>query len=115
MVSTENQVPFTPAQDWPTRIHAEYLEGESLVKMVNDDLMARRISVDGCRNIIQYLHDQDAVTRQRLEGILALKGQRIGDAENRAFRFAADMRVMMARTRLREPVSPMDMARSSGG
>lgn len=114
MTSRANQVPFTQVQDWPERIHAEYLEGESLVKMVNEDLIARRISIKGCRDIIQHLHDQDAPTRHRLEGILALKGQRIGDAANRASRFASDMQTIMARTQLREPVSPADVVRSSG-
>jgi len=52
--------------------------------------MARRISIAVCRDIIKYLRDEDAPTRHGLEGILALNGQRAGDAANRAARIAVD-------------------------
>ena len=83
--------PYTHAQDKAERSHAEYVEGESLVEMVKKDLMASRISVDGCRDIIHYLRDQDVPTRHGLEGILAIKGQRASDAANRVARITADM------------------------
>ena len=84
MTNKSNQVSFSKIQSSAERNHAEYVAGESLVEMVHDDLMARRISIDGCRDIIQYLRDQDAQTSHRLERILAEKGQRAGDAANRA-------------------------------
>ncbi len=98
MESTSPQVSFTEVHDLSDRIHAEYLEGESLVKMVIEDLIARRISIDGCRDIIKYLRDQDAPSRHRLEGILSLKGQRVGDAANRMVDVAAKMERMRSRT-----------------
>ena len=84
MTNESNRVPFLQIQSSVERNHAEYVEGESLVEMVHDDLMASRISIDGCRDIIQYIRDQDAQTSHRLERILAERGQRAGDAANRA-------------------------------
>ncbi len=99
MTNKSRQAPSSQAQDWTACSHAEYVEGEPLVEMVRQDLLARRISIDACRDIIQYFRDQDAPTRHRLEGILALKGQRAGDAANRAARMAADVERNNARTK----------------
>lgn len=90
MASRMREVPLSPVQDRAERSHEEYVAGEALVKMVNEDLMARRISIAVCRDIIKYLRDEDAPTRHGLEGILALNGQRAGDAANRAARIAVD-------------------------
>jgi bacterioferritin (cytochrome b1) len=99
MTSRPNQVTLTRVQGWPECIHAEYMEGESLVKMVEEDLMTRRISIDGCRTIIRHLRDQDATTRSSLEVMLAQVGERDGDAEKHASRMAADMYRLIAHTK----------------
>lgn len=78
---------------------AEYLEGETLVKRVQKDLLARRLTIEGCRDIIHHLRDHDASTRQRLERILAFKGQRAGDITNQVARITADMKNKPTRTR----------------
>lgn len=83
MASGSHRIPYLPSTDGMERSHAEYVEGESLVKMVQADLLTRRISIEGCRDIIQFLRDQDSPTRHRLEAILAIKGERAGDAANR--------------------------------
>src|SRR3569623_1699416 len=36
------------------RSHAEYVEGDDLVEMIEDDLIAERIAIDTYREIIQY-------------------------------------------------------------
>jgi bacterioferritin len=56
-----------------SRSHAEYVEGESLVDMIKEDLVAERIAIDSYREIIQYLGDQDPTTKRMLEGILAVE------------------------------------------
>lgn len=84
MASGLHQIPDSRVQNWAKRSHAEYMEGESLVKMIHGDLIAGRISIDGYRDIIRYLRAQGAPTRRPLEAILAIKGQRAGDAKNRA-------------------------------
>jgi bacterioferritin len=98
MTNEPNQIPLSQKRRWAERNHAEYVEGESLVEMVQDDLMARRISIDGCRDIIHYLREQDAQTSHRLERILAEKGQRASDAANRVARIPADIERKDAQT-----------------
>jgi bacterioferritin len=56
-----------------SRSHAEYVEGDSLVSMIKEDLVAERIAIDSYRDIIQYLGDQDPTTRRMMEGILAME------------------------------------------
>jgi bacterioferritin len=56
-----------------SRSHAEYVEGESLVDMIREDLVAERIAIDSYRDMIQYLSNQDPTTRCMLETILAVE------------------------------------------
>jgi bacterioferritin len=98
MTNEPNQIPLSQKRRGAERNLAEYVEGESLVEMVQEDLMARRISIDGCRDIIHYLRDQDAQTSHRLERILAEKGQRASDAANRVAKIPADIERKDART-----------------
>lgn len=90
MANGPQQIPFSQVLAWTRQSHVEYMEGESLAKMIQDDLMAGRITVDGCRDIVHYLRDQGSPARHPLEDILAVKGQRAGDAANRVARIAAD-------------------------
>jgi bacterioferritin len=53
------------------RSHAEYVEGDTLVSMIKEDLVAERIAIDSYRDMIKYLGDQDPTTRRMIEGILA--------------------------------------------
>ena len=53
------------------RSHSEYVEGNSLVEMITEDLVAERIAIDSYREMIAYLGSDDSTTRQVLEGILA--------------------------------------------
>jgi bacterioferritin len=57
------------------RSHAEYVEGDSLVSMIREDLVAERIAIDSYRDIIQYLGDRDPTTRRMLEEVLAMEEQ----------------------------------------
>ena len=58
-----------------SRSHAEYVEGDSLVGMIREDLVAERIAIDSYRGIVQYLGDNDPTTRRMVEGILAVEEQ----------------------------------------
>jgi bacterioferritin len=55
------------------RSHAEYVEGDSLVDMIKEDLVAERIAIDSYREMIQYLGERDPTTRIMLESILAVE------------------------------------------
>ncbi len=54
-----------------TRSHAEYREGESLVQMIREDLVAERVAIESYREMIQFVGIQDPTTRRLLESILA--------------------------------------------
>src|SRR5450759_5240489 len=56
-----------------SRSHAEYIEADSLVNMIKENLIAERIAIDSYREMIQYLGDQDPTTRRMLESVLAVE------------------------------------------
>jgi bacterioferritin len=62
-----------------TRSHSEYVEGENLVDMIEEDLVAERIAIDTYREIIQYLGNDDPTTRRMMEGILAMEEEHAED------------------------------------
>lgn len=53
------------------RSHSEYEEGDDIVDMLEENLVAERIAIDTYRDIIQYLGNDDPTTRRMLESILA--------------------------------------------
>lgn len=62
-----------------TRSHAEYVEGDSLIDMIKEDLVAERIAIDSYREIINYLGHDDPTTRRMMEGILAVEEEHADD------------------------------------
>ncbi|MFI4868301.1 MAG: bacterioferritin [Steroidobacterales bacterium] len=55
-----------------------YGEDENLTDMLAEDLIAERIAIDTCREIIGFLGDQDPPTRQLFESILAAEQDHAG-------------------------------------
>jgi bacterioferritin len=62
-----------------TRSHAEYVEGDTLIDMIKEDLVAERIAIDSYREMINYLANDDPTTRRMLEGILAMEEEHADD------------------------------------
>jgi bacterioferritin len=62
-----------------TRSHSEYVEGDTLRQMIEEDLVAERIAIDSYREIIQYLKDKDPTTRRLMEEILAVEEEHADD------------------------------------
>ena len=62
-----------------TRSHSEYVEGDTLKAMIEEDLVAERIAIDSYREIIQYLGDKDPTTRRLMEDILAVEEEHADD------------------------------------
>ncbi len=54
-----------------TRSHSEYVEGDDLVSMIQEDLVAERIAIESYAEMIRYIGDDDPTTRGILEEILA--------------------------------------------
>jgi bacterioferritin len=62
-----------------TRSHSQYIEGQSLLDMVREDLIAERIAVQSYNEIIRYLGDDDPTTRVAMERILGKEEEHADD------------------------------------
>lgn len=62
-----------------TRSHAEYVEGDSLVQMIEEDLVAERIAIDTYREIANFIGKDDPTTRRLMEQILAMEEEHAED------------------------------------
>jgi bacterioferritin len=69
---------FSP-EGLQSRSHAEYVEGDTLLDMIKEDLVAERIAIDSYREMINYLGNNDPTTRRMLEGILAMEEEHADD------------------------------------
>ncbi len=61
------------------RSHSEYVEGDTLIDMIKEDLIAERIAIDSYKDIIDYLGDKDSTTRRMFEEILAVEEEHADD------------------------------------
>lgn len=62
-----------------TRSHSEYVEGDTLIDMIKEDLVAERIAIDSYRDIIRYLGNDDPTSRRMMEEILAVEEEHADD------------------------------------
>lgn len=62
-----------------SRSASQYAEGENLVDMIRENLIAERIAVDHYRELIRYFGDDDPATRVMLEGILVVEEEHAND------------------------------------
>ena len=62
-----------------TRSHSEYVEGNTLVDMIKEDLVAERVAIDSYSEMIRYIGEDDITTRRMLEGILAVEEEHADD------------------------------------
>ena len=61
------------------RSHSEYVEGDTLIDMIKEDLIAERIAIDSYKEIIEYLGDKDPTSRRMFEEILAVEEEHADD------------------------------------
>ena len=61
------------------RSHSQYVEGETLLDMVREDLVAERIAVESYTEIIRYLGNDDPTTRIAMEKIMAKEEEHADD------------------------------------
>ncbi|WP_428491371.1 ferritin-like domain-containing protein [Rhodopila sp.] len=69
---------FNP-EGMATRSASQYAEGENLIDMIKENLIAERIAVDHYRELIRYFGDDDPATRVMLEGILVVEEEHATD------------------------------------
>ena len=65
-----------------SRSHAEYVEGESLMDMITEDLVAERIAIDSYREMAQFFGQRDSTSRGMIERILAMEEKHADDLVN---------------------------------
>jgi len=78
------------------RSHSEYVEGENLAEMVDEDLVAERIAIESYGEMIRYIGTNDSTTRRVLETILQKEEEH-----------ADDLASIMQGPRLRLPISSL--------
>ena len=62
-----------------SRAATEYVEGENLVDMIKENLIAERIAVDHYRELIRYFGNKDPGTRKMIEEILVKEEEHAND------------------------------------
>ena len=62
-----------------SRSASQYAEGENLVDMIRENLIAERIAVDHYRELIRWFGDDDPATRVMLQGILRVEEEHVND------------------------------------
>src|SRR5277367_3665172 len=62
-----------------TRSASQYAEGENLVDMIRENLVAERIAIEHYQELIRYFGNDDPGTRVMLEGILRVEEEHADD------------------------------------
>jgi bacterioferritin len=62
-----------------TRAHAEYMNGENLKQMLEENLVAERIAIETYMEIIRWLGNDDPTTRRIIEDILKMEEEHADD------------------------------------
>jgi bacterioferritin len=62
-----------------TRSHSEYREGEGMLDMIRENLVAERVAIESYREMIRFFGDNDPTTRRMLEQILAVEEEHAND------------------------------------
>jgi bacterioferritin len=66
IVQLQGEPNFSP-EGLASRAHAEYVEGDNLLDMIKENLVAERIAIDSYREMIDYIGDKDTTTKRMLE------------------------------------------------
>ncbi len=61
------------------RAGSQYVEGQNLVDMIKENLIAERIAIETYRDLVRYFADKDPTTRILLEKILAQEEEHAND------------------------------------
>ncbi len=69
---------FNPAT-LTTRSHSEYVEGDDLISMIKENLVAERIAIESYTEMIRFLGDKDVTSRRLIEEILGVEEEHAND------------------------------------
>ena len=65
--------------------HSEYKEGETLIDMLKEDLIAERIAIESYRDMVRFFGEKDPTTRRMLEEVLAKEEEHADDLTDLLF------------------------------
>ncbi len=69
---------FSP-QGLATKSHSEYIEGDSLLDMIKEDLVAERIAIESYTEMVRYFGEKDPTSRRVMEEVLAKEEEHAQD------------------------------------
>jgi bacterioferritin len=69
---------FDP-QGLTSRSHSQYVEGRTLLEMIEEDLVAERIAIESYSDIVRWIGDRDPTSRRMMEKILAKEEEHADD------------------------------------
>ncbi|HTM47685.1 MAG TPA: ferritin-like domain-containing protein [Bryobacteraceae bacterium] len=72
------------------RSHSEYVEGQTLLDMIKEDLVAERIAIESYSEIIRYFGEKDPTSRRLMEEILAKEEEHAEDMRTLIERIAKE-------------------------
>jgi bacterioferritin len=78
IVQLQGEPDFNPAT-LVARSHAEYVEGRTLVEMIEEDLIAERVAISSYQEIVRWLGTGDPTSRRMIEDILAMEEEHADD------------------------------------
>ena len=90
-----------------SRSHSEYVEGENLLDMIKEDLIAERIAIDSYTEMIRYIGDDDITTRRVLETILAVEEEHADDLASFLHDMDKDWKTRDRKSGSSAPVAPV--------
>jgi bacterioferritin len=64
------------------RSHSEYVEGDDLLSMIRENLIAERIAIESYSEVIRWLGNDDPTTRTIIEDILKVEEEHADDMAN---------------------------------
>jgi len=62
-----------------SRSHSEYVEGQTLVDMIKENLVAERVAIESYSEMIRFFGENDPTSRRLLEEILAKEEEHAND------------------------------------
>jgi bacterioferritin len=82
---------FNP-QGLAMRSHSEYVEGTTLLNMLQENLVAERVAIESYSEMVRYIGDKDPTTRRLLEAILAVEEEHADDLKTLLETLPAEVR-----------------------
>jgi bacterioferritin len=65
-----------------SRSHAQYVEGNSLIEMIKENLIAERIAIESYLEMVRWFSDNDPTSRRLIESVLEQEEEHADDMKN---------------------------------